>query len=217
MDDDDEPRSNRNAYALAAVAGLVGVVILWIAMSGDDKHARSGNARDARVAAGPPPDAATVAPAIDAGVLPETVDAAVAVAIDAGPRPVPVDAAAPPVDDKKAIAKELVRKARRELSEGNYEVALQLIDEALDVRKTPDAYVVQADVLRRLKRTAEAVESCDLAIQLNKRYASAWKMKGNILWGAGRQEEARPALEQYLELDPDGEDADSIRARLEGR
>jgi tetratricopeptide (TPR) repeat protein len=142
------------------------------------------------------------------------VDAAAPRAIDAGPRAPSIDAA---VDDKKAIARDLAKKARRELSEGNYESALALIDQALENRRTPDAYVVQADVLRRLKRTAEAVEACELAIELRPGYASAWKMKGNILWGAGRQEEARPALEKYLELEPDGEDAESIRARLEGR
>ena len=207
--DDEPPRSNLGAYAIAAVAALAGIVILWIAMRDDDGPARAGVPADARIAAAPPPDAA-------AAVVPPPLDAAPP--IDAAP---PVDAAPPPpidapVDDRK-LARDLVRKARRQVSEGNYEDALALIDEALALRRTPDGYVVQADVLRRLGRTAEAIEATELAIRISPRYASAWKMKGNILWGAGRPDEARPALEKYLELDPDGDDAESIRARLEGR
>ena len=49
------------------------------------------------------------------------------------------------------------------------------------------------------------------AIARGKDYAPAWELKGRILWGQRRTEEARAAFEQYLELKPTGSTADRIR------
>jgi len=59
------------------------------------------------------------------------------------------------------------------------------------------------------------VTSIDEAIALNKSYAPAYEQKGIMLWSAQRFDEARPALEKYLELDPNGTKADRIRAMLD--
>ena len=48
-----------------------------------------------------------------------------------------------------------------------------------------------------------------------KDYPAAWEERGMILWAARRTDEARPAFEKYLELDPHGRDVTSIRQMLE--
>jgi len=210
----ERPR-NLLPYAIAGAAALVGVLVLWLAMRGGhrDGSARRGAVADAKV---------VVEAAVDAGAAEATLDAAVAVASapDAGARPSDSGTATapdrPPVIDKKKISRELVRRARREVSEGVYDDALATVEQAIATHRTPEAYVVRADALRRLGRVDEAVEAVDVAIRIRPRYGDAWKMKGNILWGAGRRDDARPVLEKYLEIEPDSEDADSIRARLEG-
>jgi hypothetical protein len=224
-DDDPIPgASNRITYALAAAIGLAGIVILWVAMRDGGRDARSDGLRgkgvpaDARPAvvegprdAGP---AANPPEPVDAGVPPP--DAAVARRpIDAGVRTASADAS--PADEKKALAKKLLREARNLVSDGNYAAGLAKADESIEAKPSAEAYVVKADALRKMNKVDDAVAAIDKAIGMRARYADAWKMKGNILWGAGRRDEARPALEKYLELRPDGEDAESIRARLEGR
>ena len=214
--DRDDPRSARFAYGLAAAAGLAGVLVLWLALRGGD----DGEAADRRAAAAvdaaqgttvvtpAPPDAiAAVAPPVDAA---PPIDAARP--IDAAPR---ADAA--PVVDERKQARDLARQARRAISDARYDEAIALVDESLALSKSASTYVIKADALRRMGRIDDALAAVELAIQRSPRYADAWKMKGNILWGAGRSDEARPALETYLELAPDGDDAESIRARLQGR
>jgi regulator of sirC expression with transglutaminase-like and TPR domain len=46
-------------------------------------------------------------------------------------------------------------------------------------------------------------------------YAPAWEQKGLILWSAQRYGDARPALEMYLQLTPDGPKAETIRKMLD--
>jgi hypothetical protein len=50
---------------------------------------------------------------------------------------------------------------------------------------------------------------------MNESYAPAYEQKGMMLWSAQRYSQARPVLEKYLELDPTGKKADTIRSMLE--
>ena len=104
--------------------------------------------------------------------------------------------------------------ARRALDDGDYDRALALADESLAVRRSARGYVVRADALRRLGRVDLAVQAADAAIKANASYAPAWDLKGKILWSARRYDEARPAYERFLQLQPTGEAADTVRALL---
>lgn len=160
-------------------------------------------------AAGPSPvrapDAAAAQPATDAAP-PSTPTDARAVAVDAAAATDGVDAGG----DYKAP----LEGARRALDDGDYDRALALADESLAVRRSARGYVVRADALRRLGRIELAVAATDAAIKANGSYAPAWDMKGKILWSARRYDEARPAYEHFLQLQPTGEAADTVRALL---
>ncbi len=167
---------------------------------------------DAMRALPPPPPP----PALDAALVPppSAVDAALAAQ--------PADARAVPTDAASAIGaldaggdyKAPLEGARRALDDGDYDRALALADESLAVRRSARGYVVRADALRRLGRVDLAVQAADAAIKANASYAPAWDLKGKILWSARRYDEARPAYERFLQLQPTGEAADTVRALL---
>jgi regulator of sirC expression with transglutaminase-like and TPR domain len=69
--------------------------------------------------------------------------------------------------------------------------------------------------LQRLGRIDDAVASIDDALKINDSNAAAYEQKGMILWSAQRYSDARPALEMYLQLAPDGRKADTIRNMLD--
>ena len=81
--------------------------------------------------------------------------------------------------------------------------------------KDKRTYVDRGRALHNLGRTDEAVASIDEAIKMSESYAQAWEQKGKILWSAQRYGEARTALEMYLQLQPDGPSADTIRKMLD--
>ncbi|MBL8624956.1 MAG: DUF4388 domain-containing protein [Myxococcales bacterium] len=148
--------------------------------------------------------AASLAP--DANALPPPPTDARAVTADA--------AAGTPTLDAGGDYKAPLEAARRALDDGDYDRALALADESLAVRRSARGYVVRADALRRLGRIDLAVQATDAAIKANASYAPAWDMKGKILWSARRYDEARPAYERFLQLQPTGEAADTVRALL---
>ncbi len=154
---------------------------------------------DAAAAHTPPIDAPAPAALVDAGAPPPT-------ARDAGGGATAADAG---VDYKVPL-----ESARRALEDGDYDRALALADESIAVRRSARGYVVRADALRRLGRIDLAVAAVDAAIKANGAYAPAWDLKGKILWSARRYDEARPAYERFLELQPTGEAADTVRALL---
>jgi len=124
-------------------------------------------------------------------------------------------AAADAAIDKTKEARALYEKGHETLEDGDAEGALALLDESLKLRKTARTYLERARALVRLNRIDDAVASIDSAIALNASYAPAYEQKGMILWSAQRYAEARPVLQKYLELDPDGRKAATIRAMLD--
>jgi tetratricopeptide (TPR) repeat protein len=152
--------------------------------------------------------------AVDAGLgvgldAPLAVDAAVVViAADASPVPASVDAA----PSKKY--RDLLAKAKAALDEGDAEGALRFAVASIEDRATGKGYVTKADALRRLARTEEALTAITSALRMANDFAPAWEMKGRILWGAKRTGEATAAFERFLQLEPNGERADGIRALL---
>jgi tetratricopeptide (TPR) repeat protein len=83
------------------------------------------------------------------------------------------------------------------------------------LRSTARAYLERAKALQRLDRVDAALESVDSAMGIVSNYAPAYYQRGMILWSARRYDEARPALAKYLELDPNGRDADTVKKLLQ--
>jgi DNA-binding response OmpR family regulator len=126
-----------------------------------------------------------------------------------------VDAAKPDASDRVKQARELLEQAQAALEDGDPEQALQLADRSITLRSTARAYLERAKALQRLDRVDAALESVDSAMGIVSNYAPAYYQRGMILWSARRYDEARPALAKYLELDPDGRDADTVKKLLQ--
>jgi hypothetical protein len=164
---------------------------------GIDASTRDASTRDASKGR---PDAAV---RVDAAVVPKA-DAAVQLATteDAG-------------IDKAKEARDLYNKGHTALEDGDPETALDLLDQSLAMKRSQRTYLEKARALQRMSKIDEAIEAIDSAMNMGKSYAPAWEQKGMLLWSAQRYNEARPVLEHYLELDPTGKKADTIRSMLE--
>jgi hypothetical protein len=139
-----------------------------------------------------------------------TPDAAVAKAVDAGVDP----------NDKQALAKQLSEQAVAAIQEGAFDKGLQLADESLKYRRTARALLVRATAQQRLQRFDDSLASIEQAIDvykqaMNRDYPDGWEQKGQLLWSIRRYDEARAALEKFLELRPTGARADRVRKQLE--
>jgi len=169
----------------------------------------SGFGTDADVATAPVPDAAVVAVRPDAAAA--RPDAAAIATITRDAAVATVDAGI----DRAKEARLLYDQAHEALEDGDPDLALELLEQSLKLRRTARTYLERARALQRLGRVDDAVAAVDDAIKLNRSYAPAYEQKGMILWSAQRYAEARPALEKYLELDPDGRKASLIRSMLD--
>ena len=170
-------------------------------------------------------DAGTTEPPVVMNVIDAGAPVDARPAVDAAPHRVavaPVDArpavdAAPLVDANDSLrqARALQEQAHEALEDGDPAKALELAEESLKLRKTARTYLEQARALQRLGRVDDALGAVDAAMEIVKDYAPAWEERGMILWAARRTDEARPAFQKYLELDPTGREATSIRQMLE--
>jgi CheY-like chemotaxis protein len=225
-------------------AGVVGLVVYLIVgrIAHGSRAATAKVAIDAQTVSGggpgtdlaPPPDAAQVVEAPPDAAPPDARQ--VAAVVDARP---PVDArqvaavvdARPPVDAAQVAAvvdagapaavdagvkvyEQLLEKAKAALDDDDLDNALAFVDKSVADKPTPRAYVVRADVLRRMSRTDEALAACDSALAMASRYAPALSMKGKILWAVRRYDEARDVYQRFLEIQPSGAEADRIRGLL---
>ncbi len=116
--------------------------------------------------------------------------------------------------DRVSEARILLEQAHAALEDGDPAKALDLTNQSLELRKTSRTYLERARALQRLGQIDEALKSVDESMTIVNDFAPAWEQRGMILWAARRQAEARPALEKYLALDPDGKDAPEIRKML---
>ncbi len=158
-----------------------------------------------------PIDAGRVAVVRDAAVHPD----AATVAMTTPDASVAVPAVADAGIDKGKEAAALAAKGRAALAEGEPQAALDLFDQSLKIKKDKRTFVDRGRALHNLGKTDLAVASIDQAIAMSQGYAPAWEQKGLILWSAQRYGDARPALETYLSLVPDGTKADTIRKMLD--
>ncbi len=158
-----------------------------------------------------------VAQRADAGIaVAQRADAGIAMARpDAGMVATSPQGAGDAGADKTKEARVLFDKAHEALEDGDPELALELLDQSIRLRKTARSYLERARALQRLNRIDDAVAAVDEAIKMNTSFPPAYEQKGMILWSAQRYSDARPALQKYLELDPDGKSAPKIRAMLD--
>jgi DNA-binding response OmpR family regulator/tetratricopeptide (TPR) repeat protein len=111
---------------------------------------------------------------------------------------------------------EALAGAHRAHRAGAHEAALQHVDEALTLApRSSLALSLKAEILMTLRRTAEAREPASRAVEFAPRRAPAWFTKGMVHYELGEREQAREALERYLQLRPEGRHAGSIRLLLE--
>ncbi len=182
------------------------------------------------------PDEAALAATFDAGVglivpPPIAIDAAPAPVAksppDAAPAPVPKPDAAiktpptptspevEPPQDSEAQLRTLLTSARRAKRQGDKFEALQLIDEALDIRRSTTALQLKAETLLALGDSKAALEVATALTKVASRRAQAWRIRGLAAYEQKSYADARKAFTRYIELRPNAPDASDVRALID--
>lgn len=124
-------------------------------------------------------------------------------------------AAAAPAASEEPDPRKLLAAADRKYAAGRYAEAVADYRRAIAQRSTPAAHVALARALYDGHRSAEALQELEGVIAASPRDASAWLLRGDIHQGEGHPAEAREAYQRFLELQPDGEQASTVRSILE--
>ena len=130
-----------------------------------------------------------------------------------GPEP----AASAPPDPAAARAAERLASADRLYRANQFDRAVAEYRRALAAQPSARAFVGLARALYDAggDRAPEALRAIDSALKLDPRSAPAYLLRGGILQGQGRPQEARAAYQRYLELEPRGGSAADVRQILE--
>lgn len=205
--------------ALAATAAIVFLIVRGLGGSGQDTTAHA-----TQVDAGPrvgvaletTQDAASL-PKMDARaiVMSQTPDATIRVPDASPPDAALPDANTPPVVDREVELRTLLTSARRAKHRGDRIEALQLIDEALEIRKSTTALLLKSETLLSLGDSKAALVVATQLTQIASRRAKAWRIRGLAAYEQKDYSQARQAFGRYLELRPKAKDADDVRALLE--
>jgi len=101
-------------------------------------------------------------------------------------------------------AKHWISQAKSDYYNGSYSLALDDIDQYLTINQSDIwAWSFRANLLRKMERYQEAVESFDRIIALDSSNAEAYNDRALILSGAMNQdEEALASLEAALQIEP---------------
>jgi len=195
-----ETGPGRGAIALLALAGVLGVIAIYLYATRPSKHRRT---TDAGVT-GP-----IITPIHDAGEAPTDVDVVLADApVDIAVAQLDAEVAdasaidVPNPDDPVVRAKEFYDQAYTALEESNFDKALELVEKSLAFRHTARSYLLRARALERLGRIDQALASLDSA---EKTYPipAIYELRARILKAAGRNTQAREAIMKYLDMVPD--------------
>jgi hypothetical protein len=141
----------------------------------------------------------------------EIIDAAVEAPSDASAPPA-LDAAVALSPEQRAL--QLMTSAKNALDANRPLDALDLADRSLRLHRTTSTLLVRAQALQRLERNEDAVTALKDATDLTPTSAHAWEMSGHLLWAMKRYDDARPAMQHYLDLAPTGESAAVFKHRL---
>ena len=197
----------KGAMALLALAGLLAIVAIYLYATRPPAQTKRAIADAGEPVGIPEPDAIVVADS--AGFVPADTtvasvdapvvqDAAVRDAVVEQPRP--LDAALP--EDPVVKAKALYDQAFNALEDSDYDRALQLVDQALKLRKTARSYVLRSQALQRMGRVDEALTALSSA-ESTFPSPAIYEARARIYKAAGRRDEARAAVEKYLSMVPD--------------
>ena len=104
--------------------------------------------------------------------------------------------------------------AKAALDRDRPQEAVDLADRSLHLHRTTNTFIVRARALQRLERFAEAASSLASATELTPKSAHAWEASGHLLWTMKRYDDARAAMQHYLDLAPNGESAAVFRRRM---
>ena len=146
--------------------------------------------------------------------------AKLATAGDAAPASLPPDAApltsSPTSDapDEEQQLQALLVAARKAKRRGDKLEALQLLDEALDIRRSTTALQFKAEMLLAVGDSKAALQVATDLTKVASRRAQAWRIRGLAAYEQKNYPEARKAFGRYLELRPSASDAADVRALL---
>jgi tetratricopeptide (TPR) repeat protein len=99
------------------------------------------------------------------------------------------------------------------VEEGDYEKALQAVEELIVMRENPQDWFAQACCLASLGRAAEAMVSCDLFVELDPS-SDAWTLRASLLHNLGQHEMALAACDKALELQAHSARAHAARGEI---
>jgi tetratricopeptide (TPR) repeat protein len=220
-------------WVALAVFACAAVALAWYLLAGPGARrasAASATTAEASPAApAPPPAVALAQPARVAATAPGAAKepdpadvkpapaAAEGVASDAPAVPAPVTvepAAAPAPRNEEADYKRLLATAERKYDQGRFDDAVADYKRAAVIHPGAPVQVGLARAYYDASRNADALRALDLALQQDREYAPAWLLLGELHQAARRIPEARTAYQQFLALQPRGEQARAVREIL---
>ena len=86
--------------------------------------------------------------------------------------------------------------------QGRLNLALETIDKALGLRRTPELLATQAQILHKVGRLPEAIAGYREAVELDPRRAESWNGYALALVEDGKADQARDAFAKAVELQP---------------
>ncbi len=92
--------------------------------------------------------------------------------------------------------------ARQFLQEGNYDRAIEYVDRALKIKKTPEAQKIKARILHRMGKYQEAVSIITNLLEEDVKDDEAWMIFGEILEDMEDFDEAEQAYGQCVHFNP---------------
>jgi tetratricopeptide (TPR) repeat protein len=122
-----------------------------------------------------------------------------------------VTPAVPKKVDDAADYRRLLAAGERKYDSGKFLDAISDYRRAIAIRSTARAHAGLARALYDANKAKDALKELELAIQDDGRYAPAWLLLGEIHQGDGRTKQARAAYERFLQLEPNGEQANAVR------
>jgi tetratricopeptide (TPR) repeat protein len=97
----------------------------------------------------------------------------------------------------------LKRELKRAIAEKDFELALDVVDDMLDIDEDSSSYWnSRGVVLSKMNMIDESIESFDTALELNDEDPKIWFSKGCVLMDTGKLRAALGCLYKSLDLDP---------------
>jgi len=225
-EDGDEPGGFSPWILVGTVAAAAIALMVWRSIGGEgaskEEKLQSGVVAQGTDAQAAIPTHATplspVAPdASVVAVVPVVPDASVvAVVSDASVPPATLPKETPnAVPSTEDTLKTLIASARRAKRKGDKLEALQLLDEALEIRKSTSALLLKAETLLALGDSRSALAVATELTTVAPRRAQGWRVRGLTAYEQKDYTQARTAFGRYLELRPNAPDAADVRGLLE--